>query len=134
PPYSFFKLAREDSKRKHCRTAKNHLIDGLEKVDEDSKEHFKAAENVSVDVESCFRSRSSKSRSWFWLQMEEALGKGFGFRSIELSKRKLELVYWKNDEFVKAREIFNANLKKAREDKLDDIAAETLYTLARIEE
>jgi tetratricopeptide (TPR) repeat protein len=89
---------------------------------------------ASKDVEACFRKKGSSARALFWKDMEKPFTAAFGFPGEEFAKRKQGLLFWSDDRFDQSRAIFKYLLKEAQDKNYKDIEADTLFTLARIEE
>ena len=130
-PQKSFAAALENSSRRRCRTAKNHLLRGLKEV---KPSDLKETENVTLKLESCFRRKGYNARLRYWRQLEKPLNLAFGFPGAEIAMRKEALLRWAKDDFKSARQKFNVIIKQAQDLKIRSIEANAIFTLARIEE
>ena len=122
----------EQVDRRRCNTAKAYLKKAI-RLDEKA-EHFNEISGIVNDVDRCFRRRGTRARLRFLKAIDEPLKKKYGFAGEELALRPQGLIYWGDDEFVKARKVFDKILEQAKKAEDKTILARNLYTYARIDE
>lgn len=131
-PFKTLRQAEQEAEAGHCRTAKLALLKGA--TFDKERIAFDKVEHAARKTESCFRRKSNAAREKFWNQIQQGLVSSYGFKGKELAQRNLGLLAWSRDDFQRARIIFTELISEAKSNKEFDLLAESLYTLARIEE
>jgi soluble lytic murein transglycosylase-like protein len=125
-------LLTANLKRRRCSRAEKMFEKSLKKTD--NIKLFVPAEDVAMDIESCYRRSGHRARAKFWDRISKQLQKSFGFAGLELALRRQGAIYWGVDNFGQARKFFMHLIELARTWNDRVAESEAIFTLARIAE
>lgn len=121
---------RTTVRKRQCYKAKSQLLSSIHKVKD--LESLSKAEPLIAKVESCYRSKGSRSRLSYWKSISSSLKKAYSYEGEMLALKKQGAIYWLIDDFKKAKEVFNQIKATAKERQDKDLEGYAIYTLGRV--